>query len=100
MWPLVESSNFLTLGKKAAVYFTVAPAKWSGFGIIPLKAALSAAVTTLSAIQMAVSTPLISVPLGVVTPVVPFTDSGMLLDSHIVSNVPSYLESVALLANA
>src|SRR6476661_5001479 len=68
--------------------------------MIPLKAFLSAAVTTRSAIQIEESTPLISVPLGVVAPVVPLTDICVLLESHTVWKVPSYLESVALFAKA
>ena len=68
--------------------------------MIPLNLVLSADDTNRSAIQMDVSTPLINIPLGVVTPFVPFTELTTLLDSHAVWKVPSYRESVALLANA
>src|SRR5678816_3480621 len=68
--------------------------------MIPLNLVFSADDTNRSAVQIAVSTPLINVPLGVVAPVVPFTEFTTLLESHTVWKVPSYLESVALLANA
>ena len=68
--------------------------------MIPLNLVLSADETNRSAIQIDVSTPLISVPRGVVAPFVPLTEFTTLLDSHTVWKVPSYRESVALLANA
>src|SRR5689334_10885874 len=74
--------------------------------MIPLNAALSAGVTSLSLIQIAVSILLIRVPRGVVAPVEPgttasgATPAGGATDNHIVSKVPSNRLSVALLAKA